>query len=80
MHKSAKEAFSKLSGNVPKVRDLNEEFERLLQEKKTGYAEYRIAKKEMKDLATARYNVEHFYNVTNSETKEKSKNREDTVL
>jgi len=80
LHKSAKEAFSKLSGKVPKVSELNEEIERLLKEKKTGYAEYRIAKKEMQDLATARYNVEHFYNVTNSEIKEKSKSREDTVL
>uniref|UniRef100_UPI003FEDFCB9 hypothetical protein n=1 Tax=Lachnospira sp. TaxID=2049031 RepID=UPI003FEDFCB9 len=35
LHKAAKEAFSKLpDGKIPKVKDLNEEFARLLSEKK----------------------------------------------
>ena len=35
LHKAAKEAFSKLpDGKIPKVKDLNEEFARLVSEKK----------------------------------------------
>ena len=38
LHKAAKEAFSKLpDGKIPKVKDLNEEFVRLLSEKKAAY-------------------------------------------
>ena len=40
LHKAAKEAFSKLpAGKIPKVKDLNEEFARLLSEKKNAYSE-----------------------------------------
>lgn len=39
LHKAAKEAFSKLpDGKIPKVKDLNEEFARLLSEKKIAYS------------------------------------------
>ena len=42
LHKAAKEAFSKLpAGKIPKVKDLNEEFVRLLYEKKSAYSEYK---------------------------------------
>lgn len=46
LHKAAKEAFSKLpDGKIPKVKDLNEEFVRLLSEKKAAYSEYKKIKK-----------------------------------
>lgn len=46
LHKAAKEAFSKLpDGKIPKVKDLNEEFARLLSEKKAAYSEYKKIKK-----------------------------------
>ena len=42
LHKAAKEAFSKLpDGKIPKVKELNEEFARLLSEKKAAYGEYK---------------------------------------
>ena len=48
LHKAAKEAFSKLpDGKIPKVKDLNEEFVRLLSEKKADYSEYKKIKKEI---------------------------------
>lgn len=48
LHKAAKEAFSKLpDGKIPKVKDLNEEFARLLSEKKAAYSEYKKIKKEI---------------------------------
>ncbi len=62
LHKAAKEAFSKLpDGKIPRVKDLNEEFARLLSEKKTAYAEYKKIKKEMREYQIAKQNVESFY-------------------
>lgn len=62
LHKAAKEAFSKLpDGKTPKVKDLNEEFARLLSEKKAAYSEYKKIKKEMRDHQIAKQNVEFFY-------------------
>lgn len=62
LHKAAKEAFSKLpDGKIPKVKDLNEEFARLLSEKKNAYSEYKKIKKEMRDYQIAKQNVESFY-------------------
>lgn len=46
LHKAAKEAFSNLpDGKIPKVKDLNEEFARLLSEKRAAYSEYKKRKK-----------------------------------
>ena len=62
LHKAAKEAFSKLpDGKIPKVKDLNEEFARLLSEKKAAYSEYKKIKKEMRNYQIAKQNVESFY-------------------
>ena len=61
LHKAAKEAFSKLpDGKIPKVKDLNEEFARLLSEKKQLTASTKN-KKEMRDYQIAKQNVESFY-------------------
>ena len=58
LHKAAKEAFPKLpDGKIPKVKDLNEEFVRLLSEKKAAYSEYKKIKKEMRDYQIAKQNV-----------------------
>ena len=58
LHKAAKEAFSKLpDGKIPKVKDLNEEFARLLSEKKAAYSEYKKIKKEMRDYQIAKQNA-----------------------
>ena len=62
LHKAAKEAFPKLpDGKIPKVKDLNEEFVRLLSEKKAAYSEYKKIKKEMRDYQIAKQNVESFH-------------------
>lgn len=80
LHKAAKEAFSKLEGPIPKIKDLNEEYGKLLQEKKQNYAEYRRARKEMRDFQTAKYNVERFYQTTGDKENERGKKRNTTVL
>ena len=62
LHKAAKEAFSKLpDGKIPKVKELNEEFNRMLLEKKEAYSEYKKMKKEMRDYQIAKQNVDMFY-------------------
>ncbi|SFQ48223.1 hypothetical protein SAMN04487928_1593 [Butyrivibrio proteoclasticus] len=58
--KAAKEAFSKIEGKLPKIKELNQEYSEVLQEKKRTYAEYRQAKQEMKDIQMAKYNVDLF--------------------
>ncbi len=62
IHKAAKAAFDQL--NVPKlptIRELNEEYDRILRRKKKDYAEYRVARRVMQEYLKARQNVELFY-------------------
>ena len=67
LHRAAKKAFSKLSeGKIPKVKDLNDEFARLLSEKKAAYNEYKKIRKEMQDYQIAKQNVESFYTAQQS--------------
>lgn len=79
MCKAAKEAFSKIQGNIPKIKELNEEYAKVLQEKKGTYAEYRQAKKNIKDYQTAKYNVDLFLKFEEQrKTLEKQKTTEHT--
>ena len=62
LHKAAKEVFSRIEdGKIPRVKELNEEYARLLSEKKVAYSEYKKIKKEMRDYQIAKQNVESFY-------------------
>lgn len=80
LHKAAKEAFSKIHGKIPTIRELNQEYERVLQEKKKTYAEYRKARQEMKDYQTAKYNVDQFLKKEEQEKQaEKQKKKEETL-
>ena len=58
--KAAKEAFKKFDGPIPTIRELDAEFQELLQEKRQLYSEYKIARAEMQELLTAKENVEQF--------------------
>ncbi len=80
LHKAAKETFSKMDGPIPKIRELNEEYERILSEKKKTYAEYRQAKEDMKDYQTAKYNVDQFLRREEEENRERQKQKENKVL
>lgn len=69
LHKAAKQAFS----------DLGVE---LLARKKEAYREYRKAKQEMTDFATAKYDIERFLNLEKEEeirAREKAKTKEETL-
>ena len=83
LHKAAKQAFSELGvEKLPTVRQLNEEFAELLAKKKEAYREYRKAKQEMTDFATAKYDIERFLNLEKEEEireKEKAKMKEESL-
>ncbi len=80
LHKAAKETFSKIKEPIPKIRELNEEYERVLKEKKKTYAEYRQVRQDMKDYQTAKYNVDQFLKKEEEEKRARQKEKEDKVL
>ena len=62
LRSAAKEAFKKVDGKLPTVKALDEEFQKLLQEKKELYAEYKPAKERMQEQLMAKQNIEKFLN------------------
>ena len=59
LHRATKEAFDALgTKKLPRVKELNEEYRRVLSEKKALYAGYREKRKQMQEYAVARKNVE----------------------
>jgi hypothetical protein len=80
LHKAAKEAFSKIEGPIPKIKELNEEYERVLREKKQTYAEYRQARQDMKDLQTAKYNVDQFLKKEEEDRQAEKSKKQEKVL
>lgn len=59
LHKAAKAAFATLPGKkIPTIKTLQAEYEMLITEKKKAYSEYAVARKEMKELLTAKMNID----------------------
>ena len=59
LHQVAKNAFDEMGvKKLPKVKDLQAEYAKLLEEKKKTYAEYRRSREEMRELLTAKANVD----------------------
>ena len=57
--KAAKNAFDELGvKKLPSVKSLQEEYAKLLSEKKAAYAEYRTARGEMRELLLHKQNVD----------------------
>ena len=75
LHKAAKTAFddAKLK-KLPKVKELDAEYSKLLTEKKAAYPDYRKAKNEMQELLRAQRNVELFF-AEEKNTTEKTQSR-----
>lgn len=58
LHKAAKKAFDEFGlKKLPTVKSLNEEFARLLTEKKTAYADYHKAQEQMRELLIHKANA-----------------------
>lgn len=59
LHKAAKNAFDELGvKKLPSVKSLQEEYAKLLSEKKTAYAAYRRSRDEMRELLLHKQNVD----------------------
>ncbi|MBR4760804.1 MAG: hypothetical protein IK078_11750 [Lachnospiraceae bacterium] len=77
IHKAAKHAFSELhTEKLPTIRQLNEEYAELLQKKKDAYRDYRKARQEMTDLATAKYDIQRLLDIE-SETEKKEEQKKE---
>ena len=75
LHKAAKAAFDEANlKKLPKVKELDAEYSKLLTEKKARYPDYRKAKEEMQELLRAKRNVELFFAEEKSSA-EKTKSR-----
>ena len=74
LHQAAKEAFSALgTQKIPKVKEIQAEYDALREKKKQAYAAYHQAQDEMRQLLTVRANVERILGV---EEKEKERQAE----
>ena len=59
LHKAAKKHFDELGiQKLPTVKSLQAEYAALMAEKKAAYAEYRKAREDMKELLTAKANID----------------------
>ena len=62
LHKAAKAAFDEANlKTLPKAKELDAEYFKLLTEKKARYPDYRKAKEEMQELLRAQKNIELFF-------------------
>lgn len=74
LHKAAKDAFDQLElKKIPRVAELNEEFNRLAKEKNEQYAAYRKERDRMRDLVNAKKNAEM---ILNEKVKENERDQE----
>ena len=74
LHQAAKNAFDEMGvKKLPKVKDLQAEYAKLLEEKKKTYAEYRRSREEMRELLTAKANVDRLLNMETEHDTEKEK-------
>ena len=74
LHRTAKKAFNELGlKKLPTVKSLQEEYARLLSEKKAAYADYRRARDEMRELLTIQSNVDR---ILGNEQREVEKEKE----
>lgn len=74
LHQAAKEAFSTLgTQKIPKVKEIQAEYDELKEKKKQAYAEYHQAQHEMRQLLTVRANAERILGI---EEKEKERQKE----
>ena len=73
-HQAAKNAFDDMGvKKLPKVKELQAEYAKLLEEKKKTYAEYRRSREKMRELLTAKANVDRLLHRDEEQKKEQEK-------
>lgn len=71
LHKAAKDAFQKMGvSKLPKVKELSEEYASVLEQKKSLYAQYRLAREEMREYKKALHNTEVFFDMEKKEERD----------
>ncbi len=76
LHQAAKNAFDDMGiKKLPKVKELQTEYAKLLEQKKKDYAEYRRSREEMRELLTAKANVDRLLNMEEEHDAEKEKDQ-----
>ena len=74
LHQATKNAFDEMGvKKLPKVKELQTEYVKLLEEKKKTYAEYRHSREEMRELLTAKANVDRALKMEVEQDVEKEK-------
>ena len=74
LHQAAKNAFDEMGvKKLPKVKELQTEYAKLLEEKKKTYVEYRRSREEMRELLTAKANVDRVLKMEIEQDVEKEK-------
>ena len=74
LHKAAKKAFDDMGvKKLPKVKELQAEYASLLDKKKKAYAQYRHSREEMRELLTAKANVDRLMDMRHDQAHEKEK-------
>ena len=74
LHKTAKKHFDELGlKKLPTVKALNAEYAALQVEKKAAFSEYRKARRDMKELITAKSNIDR---ILGKETQERKAQKE----
>ena len=77
LHQAAKNAFDDMGvKKLPKGKELQAEYARLLEEKKKTYAEYRRSREEMRELLAAKANVDRLLNMEAEHDGEKEKDHD----
>ena len=77
LHQAAKNAFDDMGvKKLPKVKELQAEYVRLLEDKKKTYAEYRRSREEMRELLAAKANVDRLLNMEAEHDTEREKGHE----
>lgn len=77
LHQAAKNAFDDMGvKKLLKVKELQAEYARLLEEKKKTYSEYRCSREEMRELLAAKTNVDWLLNMEAEHDTEREKDHE----
>ena len=77
LHQAAKNAFDDMGvKKLPKVKELQTDYAKLLEEKKKIYAEYRRSREEMRELLTAKANVDRLLKMDEEQKQEKEKDHD----
>lgn len=78
IHKIAKQAFDELGlKKIPRVKELNEEYYKLLSEKKQKTSEYYAARNSMQELLKAQKNVEIFLDAEKKQNEKENQKEQD---